>query len=488
MKSILLLLICLVSFSAASAKTIIVTVGGKVPSIQAAAQSAAPGDLIYVQKGVYNGGMSITNLQGTSLAKITILADTTGDVIIRGGSNSIQFTDAKHIILDGFIIEGQTGNGLNMDDGGTLDSRAEYITVRNCTIRNINATGNNDLFKMSGIYYFSITNCNFENGSAGGSGVDMVGCHYGNISENRFINQGSNAIQAKGGTSDIRISRNYFENCGQRTLNLGGSTGLAFFRPIDATYEAADLAIYSNIFIGSVAPICYVGSIRVDVANNTIIRPEKWVIRILQETVDPSRFVPCSQGLFRNNLIYQGTLGTETNVGSNTSPNEFLFSNNFWYNYQNTNWQGPQIPTPDQNITKNQDPMFENPTNDFKLKIGSPAIGKINDNKEPLLDYFGNSFLPNRSAGAIEGGIISSVDSYDKTDIDIYPNPASDKLIVSSATTFHSFEIYSIEGFLQQYGNLKGSLEISISDLQTGTYYICLHTNNQTTTKKFIVK
>lgn len=488
MKNILLLLISLATYSIAIAKTIIVSVGGQVPSIQAAAQIATPGDLIYVQQGVYNGGMTIVNLKGTPQQDITILADTTGEVIIRGGANAIQFTDANFLNLNGFIFEGQTGNGLNMDDGGTIDTKSEYISIRNCTFRNINATGNNDLLKMSGIDNFEVVNCTFLNGSTGGSGCDMVGCHFGGFISNKFINQGSNAIQAKGGTSDILISRNYFENCGQRTLNLGGSTGLAFFRPIDATYEAADLAVYSNIFIGSVAPICYVGSIRVDVANNTIIRPEKWVIRILQETVDPNRFVPCSQGLFRNNLIYQGTLGTETNVGSNTSPNEFLFSNNFWYNFQNTMWQGPQIPTPDQNITKNQDPMFENSTNDFKLKIGSPAIGKINDTKEPFTDFFGKNYLLPRSAGAIEGGIVSSVDSDDKVDLKIYPNPASNKLIVSSATTFQSYEIYSIEGILQQYGNLKGILEISISDMQAGTYYICLHTNNQLTTKKFIVR
>ncbi|MBK8627365.1 MAG: hypothetical protein IPN86_17905 [Saprospiraceae bacterium] len=63
-----------------------------------------------------------------------------------------------------------------------------------------------------------------------GSGLDMVGCHRGQIIGNTFKNLGSNAIQAKGGTSDIEILRNTFENGSARALNLG-KYRINIFRP-----------------------------------------------------------------------------------------------------------------------------------------------------------------------------------------------------------------------------------------------------------------
>ncbi|MBK9982773.1 MAG: hypothetical protein IPP15_10175 [Saprospiraceae bacterium] len=69
----------------------------------------------------------------------------------------------------------------------------------------------------------------------------------------------------------------------------------SFFRPIDAPYETSDLKVYSNIFIGSQAAVAFVGCINTEVVNNTIYLPEKWVMRILQETVDEDRFPPCGK-------------------------------------------------------------------------------------------------------------------------------------------------------------------------------------------------
>ncbi len=92
----------------------------------------------------------------------------------------------------------------------------------------MNATGNNDLLKLSGVDDFEIRECVFEDGADGGSGVDMVGCHRGLFSRTRFIRMGSNAIQAKGGTRHITIHRCVFEPAGARSLNLGGSTGSPF--------------------------------------------------------------------------------------------------------------------------------------------------------------------------------------------------------------------------------------------------------------------
>ena len=241
--------------------------------------------------------------------------------IVQGGSNAVQLSDPAYLHLEGFVFQQQTGNGFNTDDGGSYDTPAHHLRFVQCTFRDMAASGNNDLLKLSGLDHFEIRQCTFLNGAAGGSGVDMVGCHYGVIAGNFFENMGSNAIQCKGGTEYIRIEGNWFENAGQRTLNLGGSTGLAFFRPDTAHFEAANLQVYANVFIGSWAPIAYVGSVYVEVANNTFYKPQNWVVRILQETVDPERFVECGDNTFVNNIIYLGnSISTETNIGPNTRP------------------------------------------------------------------------------------------------------------------------------------------------------------------------
>ena len=92
----------------------------------------------------------------------------------------------------------KTINGVNVDDGGNYDTPTHHIVFRYCQWKDMNATGNNDQLKLSGVDYFQIANCSFENGSSGGSMVDMVGCHNGIFRSNTFNNGGSNSIQAKG--------------------------------------------------------------------------------------------------------------------------------------------------------------------------------------------------------------------------------------------------------------------------------------------------
>jgi hypothetical protein len=360
------------------AKTHHVGKGQTYSSLPQAIAVTLPGDTIMVHEGKYPGGVSIVRLQGTHSNWIYIIPAPNATVIYEGGIAAWHMTDAAYLQIKGFIFQQQTGNGFNMDDGGSYNTPSHHIVFDSCTFRNIKATGNNDLLKLSGVDSFEIKTCIFLNGAAGGSGIDMVGCHEGSITGNRFENQGSNSIQAKGGSKNIRIAFNVFKNGGQRTLNLGGSTNLKMFRPLDARYEAAQLTVYSNIIIGSDAPIAYVGCVQTEVTNNTIYLPQKWVIRILQETVDTSRFFPCGNNTFKNNIIYRDTrVSTDCNTGANTNPQSFNITGNFWYHAQNPGWTGPALPVKDINSTVGKDPLFTNAASeDFTLQEASPAAGK----------------------------------------------------------------------------------------------------------------
>lgn len=387
-----------------SAKTIQVETNLPCKSLAEAAVLAATGDTICFQKGVYPGGQVIRNLKGSENKWITIFASVTDSVIIRGGVTSWQFADPAYLRIEGFIFEEQTANGMNVDDGGDYSTPAHHLVIKNCVFRNIKASGNNDLLKLSGLDQFEITGCKFSNGSPGGSGIDMVGCHQGTISSCEFINQGSNSIQAKGGSQYIQIMRNKFVNGGQRSVNLGGSTGLPFFRPVDATFEASNLEVYSNIFVGSESPIAFVGCIRSEVVNNTIYKPGKWVVRILQENNNP-RFAQCGENTFSNNLIYYGYLRIETNFGANTRPPTFRFANNFWFDFSATQAHLPIIPANDSTIIFGLNPKFVNAeSGNFRLERDSPAVGKIKTMSEPRTDFYNRSFMSFRSIGAVESG------------------------------------------------------------------------------------
>jgi len=382
--------------------------GKEYARITDAATVAQPGDTILTHDAVINGGMSIRNLKGNQTAWITLMPADGVMTIIRGGGNSIQFSDAEYVRIEGFIIEQQTGNGMNIDDAGTYSTPTHHIHIRNCTFRNINATGNNDLLKLSGLEDFEITGCTFINGAAGGSGIDMVGCHRGIIAANRFENLGSNSIQAKGGTSSIDILRNVFKNGGARALNLGGSTGLEFFRPLNATTEAERINVTSNVIEGSEAAIAFVGSRQVSIINNTIIFPTKWIFRILQETVDLDRFLPCGENtVFNNLIIIDQRVSTECNIGPNTAPETFLFTNNLWFRTNSSTWSGPNLPGRNENQIIS-DPLIVTGSL-YRIPITSPAVGKGLTFTEPYMDIEGRYFNAYPSLGAYEANPLVSV-------------------------------------------------------------------------------
>jgi hypothetical protein len=338
--------------------------------------------------------------------------------------------------------------------------------------------------KLSGLDSFEVKQCTFLNGAAAGSGIDMVGCHDGLVTQCHFENQGANCIQMKGGTRNIRVERNFFKNGGQRTLNMGGSTDLPFFRPLDAPYEAADLKVYSNIFIGSVAPIAFVGCINSEVTNNTIYLPTKWVLRILQETVDTTRFPPCGHNAFINNILYiDDRVTVECNIGPNTDPESFTFSNNFWFHATDPSWTGPDLPSQDVNQIAGSDPLFRDAENeDFSLFFGSLAIAAGLTVDEPVEDYIGNGFNAPRSIGAYEGHpVINSLGSFQNKvlPIHVFPNPSHGSFNITFPTFINERLIISINNANGQMirrfeadGHAYGELKIDVENLIPGVYNV----------------
>ena len=302
-------------------------------ALRAAIGHLAPGTTLLLAPGTYEGGLYLANVTGTEQAPIVIQgAEPNRPPVFRGGGTALHLADCSHVVLRHIEAIGFPGNGINLDDGGTYETPAHHIVLENVTILETGPRGNHDALKMSGVDHFSVRKCRFE--GWGGSGIDMVGCHQGVVEDCTFVGRvgfsQDNAVQFKGGSEDVLVQCCSFHDAGQRAINLGGSTGLAYFRPKVGDYEARSITIAGNRFEGSMAPVAWVTADGGHVHHNTIVLPDKWVLRILQETTDP-QFKPCHEGVFEHNLVfYDSRVRDFVNVGPRTAPETFQFRHNAW--------------------------------------------------------------------------------------------------------------------------------------------------------------
>ena len=315
-------------------------------SLRAALSKAEPGDRILITQGIYDGGFSLVNTQGTKERPIVIAGnDPEFPPVFQGRGEAVKMSGIGYVKIKNIRIEKRSGNGINIDDGGNHGQPSHHIILENVQISDTGKKGNIDAIKMSGVDHFVVRNCRIQ--GWGGSGIDFVGCHKGVVQGCTFEGvpgyRTKNAMQIKGGSSRVLVENNAFLNCGERTINLGGSTGKPYFRPQDANYEAENIIVAGNKFIGGEAHIAWVTSRNSHVHHNIFYLPEKYVGRILQETKN-SQFISCRKGFFEANMVVTDErVRTFFNIGPNTLPETFSFSENAWYRFQSD--KKPDLPT-----------------------------------------------------------------------------------------------------------------------------------------------
>jgi hypothetical protein len=207
----------------------------------------------------------------------------------------------------------------------------------------------------------------------------MVGCSKGVVKRCEFRDAGgdsANGVQTKGGSSDIVIQHCRFENAGGRAVNVGGSTGLAYFRPRDAKYEAKSITVEDCEFVGGMAAVAFVGVDGALVRHNTIYRPRRWPFRILQENTDP-RFVASRNGQLVNNVIAfrSDEIRDVINIGGNTAPETFKFTGNVWYclDRPSDTRRLVRLPVAEINGTHDSAPSFKDPSRgDIRIQQRRP--------------------------------------------------------------------------------------------------------------------
>jgi hypothetical protein len=340
-----------------------------------AVRSARPGTVIRLRPGQYTGGVWISNLQGEQGAPIVIeAADPNDPPVFVGGDTGWHLAEASHVVIRHVCFRRQRANGLNIDDGGSFDTPAQHILLEHLVVEDVGPKGNFDGIKLSGVTDFEIRHCRIE--GWGGQAIDMVGCHRGLIEDCIFRGKEgfsqSTGPQAKGGSTQVTIRRCLFTQAGERMVQLGGSTGLQFFRPRGVSYEGKDLVVEDCVFVGGLAAVSFVNIDGAVFRHNTIIRPNFWVLRILQETREPG-FVPSRNGVFERNLIvFQSNLREVVNIGPGTAPETFRFSENWWYCEDRPERSQPRLPAPEVRGVYGQDPQLVE-TADGRWEAKNPA-------------------------------------------------------------------------------------------------------------------
>lgn len=359
-----------------------------VAEIRRAAEGAKPGTRIRVAPGTYAGGLFLTDLRGAEGKPIVIEAQDPKDPpVFEGGAEALHLVDPAFVEVRGLVCRGQTGNGVNVDDGGTPETPAHHVVLADLVVRDVGPSGNRDGIKLSGLEDFRVEGCTVLRWGAGGSAVDMVGCRRGVIERCTFrheeqAGQGS-GVQAKGGTRDVTIRRSRFEHAGSRAVNAGGSTGLEFFRPPLATwkgprFEAKDVVVEGCTFVGSGAPVAFVGVDGAKFRFNTVWCPGRWVARILQET-RAEGFVPSRGGEFTDNVVaFRSDAWAEggVNVGGGTDAASFRFARNVWFALDAPERTKAlvRLPVAEEGGTYGKDPQFRDAAaGDFRVKPSGPA-------------------------------------------------------------------------------------------------------------------
>jgi len=343
--------------------------------LRQALRQAQPGITIRIQGGQYPGELWLENLHGRPDAPIVIEgADPQNLPVFVGGQTGLQIARGSYFTLRHLKFRGQKVNGLNIDDGGNIESPSHHIRLEHIVVEDVGPKGNFDGIKLSGVTDFVISDCRIE--GWGGQAIDMVGCHRGLIERCTFRGKEgfsqNTGPQAKGGSSQITIRRCLFIEAAQRAVQLGGSTGLAFFRPRGVLYEAKDLLVEDCVFVGGDAAVSFVGVDGSVFRHNTIIRPKLWVARILQETREPG-FVPSRNGVFERNLIlFRSDLRDFVNVGPATAPETFRFGDNWWYCEDRPAASKPRLPVQETGGIYGQDPQLRQ-TEDGWWKAENPA-------------------------------------------------------------------------------------------------------------------
>ena len=318
--------------------------------------AASPGDRIYVAPGNYNQLLWVQDVHGAPGNMIEVVAlDPTNRPVFEAPSSAVfTFYNSSYISVDGVIVQG--AGTATQDGNNIMFTYSHHMVLRNSVSRDIVHTGNSDGVKFNHSNNVLMYNSTISEWGEGGSGMDGMISHSNLYMRNTFTfpslatGASANGIMPKGAAYNHGIYKNLFLDGSSRGVCFGGSGGAA-------GPEIRDSVAMGNVIVGGETAVAFVSSTTCDFAYNTIVDPEKWVMRVQKEGAYETAY-----NSFRHNLVQYGRFlqyGGIQGTGGTVHPATFTYDANYWYNRAYPAGSIPYLPGGETNPAGGVDPQLD---------------------------------------------------------------------------------------------------------------------------------
>lgn len=267
-------------------------------TIQHASGQVSAGDTVFVENGTYVG-FDHRNVSGTASSPIVFKAMGDNVLINQSGpirNDGINIENADYIVVDGFVVNGMTGNGNGI----------RVVLADNCVVRNCRCDNNADRGIFTGftddilIEYNVCSNSQMEHGIYVSNSGDRPIVRFNECFGNNFIGIHMNADLSSGGDgiiSDAQVYGNIIhDNNLAAGINMDGlenpiiynnliynnhsSQGIALFQQ-DGAIVTSGAKVFNNTIIvpsdGRWGILVKNGAnVNTEIYNNIIINQHAW--------------------------------------------------------------------------------------------------------------------------------------------------------------------------------------------------------------------
>jgi len=303
--------------------------------------AARPGDRIYVAPGNYNQLLWVQNVHGVpgNLIEVVALDPTDRPVFEEGSSAVFTFYNCSYISVDGMIVQG--AGTATQDGNNIMFTFSDHMVLRNSVSRDIVHTGNSDGTKFNSSDNVLMYNCTISEWGEAGSAMDGMISNSDLFMRNTITfpslatGASANGIMPKGAAYHHGMYKNLFLDGSSRAVCFGGSGGAT-------GPEIRDSVAMGNVIVGGEAAVAFCSATTCEFAYNTVVDPEKWVMRVQKEGAYET-----DNCIFRRNLVRYGPLlpyGGVQGTGGTVHPETFTYEANYWYRSDNPAASIPSLP------------------------------------------------------------------------------------------------------------------------------------------------